>query len=107
MKGCAPVLLKLAELYAASAAGKHGGGTLDLQPDYEALLAGAGCAEGEARELAERALRAARDAGVIALVPVHRREPNTIAKVRLRPGDEAAFFAYAGLSSPTARREAW
>ena len=53
MKLQSKVLLKLAEIYESSAAGRYGEGKLDIQPDYEALLAVAGCAEGERRELAE------------------------------------------------------
>ena len=55
MKKPSPVLLKLAELYGQSAAGRHGAGKLDFQPSIEDLLGAAGCREGEARELAERA----------------------------------------------------
>lgn len=107
MKPRSTVLMKLAELYEDSAAGRHGGGKVDFQPAIEELLAASGCGEGEARELAERDLRAAQAAGVIALVPVHRREPNTFGKVRLAPDDEAAFFAYIDMASPTAKRAEW
>ena len=85
MKPRSPVLLKLAEWYEESTAGKHGGGKMAFRPAFEELLGAAGCGEGEKRELAERDLRAAQSAGVISLVPVHRREPNTFAKVRLAP----------------------
>jgi len=107
MKACSPVLLKLAEMYEESAAGRHGSGKLDFQPAIEAVLAVAGCAEGEARELAERDLRAAREAGVITLVAIHRRDPNHFSKVRLAPENEEAFFGYLGLTSPSARRAEW
>ena len=107
MKLRSPVLLKLAELYEDSAAGRHGGGKLDFQPAIEELLTAAGCGEGEARELAERDLRAAREVGVVALVPVHRRDPNHFAKIRLAPENEATFFAYLGLASPTEKRAKW
>ena len=107
MKPRSPVLLKLAEWYEESTAGKHGGGKMAFRPAFEELLGAAGCGEGEKRELAERDLRAAQSAGVISLVPVHRREPNTFAKVRLAPSDEEAFFAYAGLPSPAEKRKAW
>jgi hypothetical protein len=107
MKLRSPILLKLAELYEDSAAGRHGGGKLDFQPAIEEVLTAAGCAEGEARELAERDLRAAREAGVVALVPVHRRDPNHFVKIRLAPENEAAFFAYVGLPSPTEKRAEW
>jgi hypothetical protein len=107
MKSRSTVLLKLAEMYEDSAAGRHGRGRLDFQPAIEELLAAAGCGEGEARELAERDLRTAREAGVIALTPIHRRDLNHFSKVRLSPENEAAFFAYIGLDSPSARREQW
>jgi hypothetical protein len=107
MKLRSPVLLKLAELYEDSAAGRHGGGRLDFQPAIEDVLTAAGCSEGEARELAEQQLRAAREAGVLALVPVHRRDPNHFAKIRLAPENEAAFFAHVGLPSPTEKRAEW
>jgi len=102
-----PVLLKLAELYEESATGRHGGGKLDFQRAIEEVLADAGCGEGEGRELAERDLRAAHQARVITLVPIHRRDPNHLVKVRLTPQNEAAFFAYVGLTSPAAKRAEW
>lgn len=107
MKLWSRVLPKLAELYESSAAGKHGGGKLDFQPTIEELLSAAGCHEGESRELAERDLKTAAEAGVIALVPIHRRDPNTFGKVRLAPENEAAFYQWIGQPSPSARRERW
>lgn len=107
MKLRSPVLIKLAEMYEESAAGRHGGGKLDFQPLIEDLLTEAGCGEGEARELAEADLRAARDAGVIQLVPIHRRAPDHFGKLRLAPDKEASFFAWIGLASPTQKRAQW
>jgi len=107
MKARSKVLLKLAEMYEDSAAGRHGGGKLDFQPAIQEVFAAAGCAEGEGYELGQRELRAARDAGVIGLVAVHRRDPNHFSKVRLAPENEEAFFAYVGLKSPGARRGEW
>jgi hypothetical protein len=107
MKARSTVLLKLAEMYEESASGRHGEGRVDFQPAIEEVLKAAGCGEGEARELAERDLRAAREAGVIGLTPIHRRDPNHFSKVRLAPENEEAFFAYAGLVSPSARRAEW
>src|SRR5688572_25892220 len=107
MKPRSPVLLKLAELYEESSAGRHGGGKLDFQPGIEELLAAAGCGEGEFRELAERDLRAAAEAGLIVLVPVHRRDPAHVAKVRLAPQNEHAFFDRIGRPSPSAKRAEW
>jgi hypothetical protein len=107
MKLRTPVLLTLAELYEDSAAGCHGSGKLDVQPGYEALLAAAGCAEGERRELAEDELRTAAAAGVIRLEPIHRRDPRHFSKVRLSPAKEREFYNWIGRESPTARREKW
>jgi hypothetical protein len=107
MKKPSPVLLKLAELYGQSAAGRHGAGKLDFQPSIEDLLGAAGCREGEARELAEQDLRAAHELRVITLVPIHRRDPSLFVRLRLAPQSEAAFFAYVGLASPTAKRAEW
>lgn len=100
-------LPKLAEIYESSAAGRHGGGARDVQPEYEALLDQAGCSEGEARELAEEELRAAAAAGVIALEPVHRRDHRHFAKVRVSPAKEREFYEWIVRESPTARRENW
>ena len=75
-----PVLLKLAELYERSSAGRHGHGARDVQCAYEALLAGANCGEGERRELAEDDLRAATAANVIRLDPIHRRDALSCSK---------------------------
>jgi len=107
MKLRTPVLQKLAEIYEDSTAGRHGGGKLDVQPDYEPLLAATGCAEGVRRELAEGELRAAADADVIRLEPIHRRDSRHYAKVRLSPSKEREFYAWLGRESPTARREKW
>ncbi len=106
MKLRTPVLLTLAELYEASAAGKHGRGTRDVQPEYEALLVAAGCPEGERRELAEEELCAAAKA-VITLEPVHKHDPRHFSKVRLSPVDEREFYEWIGRESPTVRREKW
>lgn len=107
MKTRSLVLQKLAEFYENSAAGRHGTGTRDVQPGYEELLALAGCAEGEAREVAESDLRAAADAGLVKLEPIHRRDPRHFAKVRLSPANEQAFFDYIARESPTQRRHRW
>jgi len=107
MKAIPPVLLELARRYEASAAGRHGEGRIDVQPEAEELLAAAGCGEGERRELAERELRQARAAGVLALDPLHPREPDSIAKVRLSPACEQRFYDYIGKQSPSSRRAGW
>lgn len=107
MRTCPAVLLKLAELYEASAAGRHGEGKLDFQPDFAELMRLAGCAEGESHELAERDLRAAEDAGLITLEYDRPRARTTILKVRFAPEKESAFFDYLRLESPTQCRARW
>ena len=107
MKLRTPVLQKLAEIYEDSAAGRYGGGKLDVQPGYDSLLAAAGCAEGERRELAEEELRAAAAADVIRLEPIHRRDPRHFAKVRLSPAKEREFYEWIDRESPMVRREKW
>ncbi len=101
------VLLTLAEIYESSAAGKYGEGTRDIQPGYESLLAGAGCAEGERRELAEGELKAAAAADVLSLQPIHKRDTRHFGKVRLSPAKEREFYEWIGRESPTARRAKW
>ena len=107
MKTRSPILHALAAFYESSAAGRHGGGTRDVQPDYGDLLALANCAEGAACEVAESDLRAAADAGLVKLEPIHPRDARHIAKVRLAPASEQAFFDYIARESPTQRREKW
>lgn len=107
MKIRSTVLHKLAELYEASAAGKHGKGKIDIQPEYEELLRDAVCNEGNRYELAEAELIAAAAAGVIALEKIHKHDPRHFSKVRLSPQNERAFYDWIGRESPTARREKW
>lgn len=107
MKLRSKVLLKLAEIYESSAAGKHGMGKIDIQPKYESLLADARCAEGDQRELAEDDLRLAAKEGVITLVPIHKRDTRHFSKVRLSPANERAFYEWIARESPTAQRAKW
>jgi hypothetical protein len=107
MKTHSPVLLKLAELYERSAAGRHGSGKIDFQPECETLLRVAGCAEGEARELAERELREAETANIIQLQYDRPRARSTILKVRVAPAKEQALFTHIGRRSPMQRRAEW
>lgn len=107
MKPQSKVLLKLAEIYEASAAGRHGSGKIDIQPEYETLLREAGCAEGDGRALAEEHLRSAAAAGVVVLEPIHKRDTRHFAKVRLSPRKEREFYEWLHRESPTDRREKW
>lgn len=106
MKPRSPVLLKLAELYEKSSAGRRGSGKVDVQPDFEELLQSAGCAEGEARELAERELRAL-DRRILQLQYDNPRAKTTVLKVRLSPANEEEFFALIARQSPTQQRKEW
>ncbi len=107
MKMRSPILQALAASYEASVAGRYGGGKRDVQADYEELLVLGKCAEGAAREVAESELRAARDAGLVKLDQIHRRDPRHFSKVRLSPANERRFFDYIGCESPTQRRAKW
>lgn len=107
MKLQSKVLLKLAEIYEDSAAGRHGTGRIDIQPEYETLLRDAGCAEGDMRALAEEHLQNAVAAGVIVLDPIHKRDTRHFSKVRLSPRKEHCFYEWIHRESPTARRKKW
>jgi hypothetical protein len=107
MKSPSRVLLKFAELFERSTGGRHGGGKVDFQPDFEDVLWASGCAEGEAREVAERELRAAEDASIIQLEYDRPRARTTILKIRLAPVNEQALFEYLGVQSPSDRRKQW
>jgi hypothetical protein len=72
--------------------------------DYEEFLRKAGCADGEARHVAELALVEAERAGVLTRVP-HRRDPKLIQQIRFSPAREQALFERAGGPSPTQRRQ--
>lgn len=106
MKPRSSVLLKLADLYEKSAAGRRGAGKVDVQPDFEELLKSAGCSEGESRELAERELRSL-DGRLLQLQYDNPRAKTTVLKVRLSPANEEAFFAHIGRQSPTRQRKDW
>ena len=102
-----PVLLKLAEFYEKSTAGRHGDSKLAFRTDFEQLLRAAGCAEGEQRELAERELYAARDANLIQMVYDGVRAHTTVLSVRLPIENESKLFSRVGRPSPTEQRQAW
>jgi len=107
MKRLTPVLEALAARYEKSDAGRHGTARRDLLWDYEAVLAEAGCAEGDRRELAERELKAAEERGILVRVPIHKRDPRHFAKIRFSPAAEEALFALLGRPSPAQRRREW
>jgi hypothetical protein len=107
MKLHSRVLLEFAKRFERSTGGRHGRGRVDFQPDFEDVLRTAGCVEGEARDLAERELRAAADANIVQLEYDRERARTTILKIRLAPAKEQALFAYLGRQSPSDCRERW
>jgi Uncharacterized protein conserved in bacteria C-term(DUF2220) len=107
MKLHSGVLVEFAKRFERSAGGCHGRGQVDFQPDFEDVLRTAGCAEGEARDLAERQLRAAADADIVKLEYDRERAHTTILKIRLAPGKEQALFAFLGRQSPSDCRKQW
>ena len=101
------VLEALARCYEESKVGQTGEGSRDVQPTLEALLAAAGCSEGDARELAERQLREVAALGLLQLELAHRRDRNHIHKVRLSSANETAFYRHLGRLSPKEVRAQW
>lgn len=97
------VLRELARRYARTQAGRSGSGERDFLLDFEELLRATACERGEARQVAERDLRAAAAAGLVALES-HRRDPQLILRVRFAARNEEAFFKYVGEESPPQRR---
>ena len=106
MKAPSQVLEALARLYEKSKAGRTGLGELDFQPKFEDVLKEAGCAEGDARELADRELHAL-DGDLLTLEFAQRRTRNDIFKVRLPLANEAALYWQLGRPSPTEMRAQW
>jgi hypothetical protein len=103
MKDRLHILRELARHYERTQAGRTGVGERDLLLDYEQFLRGAGCEDGEARNIAEHELADAARAGVLTLVP-HRRDSKLIQQIRLSREQEQNVFARLGESSPTQRR---
>jgi len=99
-------LLALSRIYEQRTAGRTGKASRDVLVDLEALLAEAGCAEGDARALAERQLIEAEILGLIERVPLHRRDRSHIHQIRFSPAKERAFYDYLEQPSPSAQREA-
>lgn len=106
MKSASPALEALARLYEKSKAGRTGLGELDFQPKFEDVLREAGSTEGDARELADRELRAL-DGELLTLEFAHRRTRNDIFKVRLPLASEAALYRRLGRPSPVEMRARW
>ena len=106
MKPLSPVFAELARRYRRRHAGRTGRGNQAVVEELEPLLHAAGCADGDAREVAERELKAAEVAGVLQRIPYHPRDPEHIARIQLRPENESAFFRFLGIPSPAEERAA-
>lgn len=99
-----PVLLALADRYRQSKSGREGGAA-DFLADFRDLLESAASRDGEARVRAEEDLRRAEhESGGLLALDRHRRDPNIIHRVRLRPGGEDWLFHGLGQPAPSARR---
>ena len=106
MKPVSPVFATLAARYRRRRAGRTGQASNAVVEDFETLLREAGCADGDARAVAETELKAAEAAGVLERVPHHRRDRENIAGIRLLPERESEFFRYIGATSPAEERAA-
>ena len=106
MKPLSPVFAELARRYRRRHAGRTGRGNQAVVEELEPLLHAAGCADGDARDVAERELKAAEVAGVLQRIPHHPRDPEHTARIQLRPENESAFFRFLGMPSPAEERAA-
>jgi len=101
MKAPSPVLSALARRYQRSQAGLTGEATRDVIFKIDELLQAANASEGEARELAEAQLREAERAGILALMPLHKRDPSSLYKARFSPANESKLYDLLNDVSPT------
>ena len=106
MPAPAPILLALAARYERSTGGRTGSAVRDLLVSLEELLREANAAEGDARAVAEQHLREAQSAGILELVPFHKRDPGFIHQIRFSPANEARLYDALGRPSPSNRRQA-
>ncbi len=102
----APILEAVARRFERSQAGRTGNACRDLLLPLDELLAEAGCSEGERRAVAEQQLGEAENAGILTLVPLHKRDRSNIYQVRFSPGNESTLYARLGRSSPAQLRAA-
>jgi hypothetical protein len=100
-----PVFQALARRYERSIAGRTGETSRDVLVKVEDLLRDAEAVEGDARDVAEQQLREAEQAGILKLIPLHKRDHATLYQVRFSPANEAKLFAALGASSPSRVRE--
>lgn len=106
MKVPSPVLEALARRYERSQAGRTGEAKRDVFVERDALFKDAGAVEGDAHELAMNQLRAAAQAGIVELIPLHKRDPLSLHKVRFIPANEERLYEWLGSQSPAAIRAA-
>ncbi len=100
------VLEALARRYELRQAGRTGRAGQDVLMDVEKLLRDVGAAEGEARALAEQQLRAAEQAGVLTLIPIHKRDRSSLHQIRFAPASEAKLYERLGRPPPASVRAA-
>jgi len=101
MKAPSPVLQALARRYRRRQAGRTGEASRDVIFKISELLEAANATEGDAHELAESQLREAEAAGVLSLIPLHRRDPSSLYQVRFSAANEAKLYDLLNDISPT------
>jgi hypothetical protein len=106
MSPAPPVLEALARRYERLQAGRTGEASRDVLILVEELLRNAGAAEGEPRAVAELHLRAAEQAGILTLEPLHKRDRSALHQVRFAPANEAKLYAQLGRPAPGSVRAA-
>lgn len=105
MHPSSPVIQALARRYERSVAGRTGEVSRDVLVKVEDLLQDASAVEGDARAVAEQQLREAEQAGILKLMPLHKRDPASLHQVRFNPANEAKLFAALNRNSPSRVRE--
>jgi hypothetical protein len=105
MRSPSPVLESLARRFERSLAGRTGAACRDVLLGVEELLRDANAVEGDARAVAEQELREAEQAGILTLVPLHKRDQGSLYQVRFNPADEGKLFAALGRNTPTVIRQ--
>jgi Wadjet protein JetD, C-terminal len=100
------VLEALARRYERRLAGRTGEASRDVLVDIEELLSEAEAAEGDARAVAEQALRDAERAGILKLEPLHKRDRSSLHQVRFSPANEARLYEALRQQSPKSLRGA-
>jgi len=96
----------IARRYENLQVGRTGISSRDVLIPLEEVLTDAHCSEGEERALAERELSTLQADGLVALEPVHKRDPSNIKQIRFSHVNESAFYNRLGRTSPTQTRAA-